>query len=134
MDVVFDYYSGYEGEGGIRFVRDWAGQSPAAFDLWDGYFDPIMEALLDLWQRRAIPYSSVLAQWNEDTGYNDHGVSQIDDLPLFLDSLARIDLPLIKSSDRAYANRTFAVLTDLISFLQSAVSSGLSVAIIIDEY
>ena len=138
MKILFDHYSGFEGESGVRFVRDWGSDTAEAFDLWDGYFDPIMEALYELyWGKKLIPYLSLLRDWNECLGFAGvpaDAVSVLGDLAAFLDALRRVDLPLLiqvrQTIDRSHAEKVLSVATDLTGFLQSALSAGQTVAVL----
>jgi hypothetical protein len=133
MKIEFDYFSEMAKSSGIevkgtRFIRG-SDETATAFDMWDGYFDPILEALYDVYfKRKAIPYLPLLHEWNELKGYEETGCGPVLELAATVDALCkinRVDLAEYPSAPGEVGE----VLRDLISFLQSAISQGQTVMI-----
>jgi hypothetical protein len=136
MKVEFDHYSAANAvsvAGGVRLIREGANGEGAACDLWDGYFDPIMQALHALcFERRSIAYLPLLRDWNECIGYQETGRAVIGDLAKTVEALRKIDPSALKEYPDS-PGKLAQVLRDLISFLDAAVISGATVTIS-DEY
>lgn len=133
MKVAFDYYSEYAGDCGVRFVRN-TPDNPTAFDVWDGFFDPIMTCLDDLCNRRvAIPYLPILREWNEFGPFRFRDgaatVFELDDLKEFIGALRQIDSSLLAEQCPSYCAKLSKVMDDLIPFLESAFQAGETVTL-----
>lgn len=131
MKVAFDHYSVYAGDTGFRFVRNTL-NNPVAFDIWAGFFDPIMTCLFDLYsKRKAILYLPILREWNELVGFRDDAATVLDlcDLKEAINALRRIDSALLTEHCPSYYAKLSKVLADLISFLESAFQAGETVTL-----
>ncbi|HTS38976.1 MAG TPA: hypothetical protein VMH84_00345 [Xanthobacteraceae bacterium] len=134
MKVEFDYFSEMANSfewplEGIRFVRDGGDGNAVAFDMWEGHFYPIMNALFDLcFKQKAIPYLPLLKEWNECTGYEETDSGPVRELADTIDALRKIDSADI-SEYRSAPGEIAQILKSLISFLQSAMSLGQAVTI-----
>jgi len=132
FDYISEFYSVYPA-GGARFVRNAGGGNGSAFDVWDGYLDPIMKALWKLcFERQSISYLPLLQEWNECTGYkdpyNEKEYTFVRELALTIAALQTID-PSNLTEYRGSPGEVAQVLRDLILFLNSAAILGQTVTI-----
>jgi hypothetical protein len=134
MKIEIDYLSEMANSSGIavkgvRFVRGNQDEKTTAFDMWDGYFEPIMHALFDLcFKRKTIAYLPLLQEWNELKGFESTNCGPVHELAATVDALCEInpaDLVEYHSAPGEVAD----VLRDLISYLRAAVSLGQRVMI-----
>lgn len=97
-----DFYSGFEGEPEIDFVR-----GDQRFQMWGGYFDAIMGAV----QPAADGWTSLAKHYHLETGWYD-GPWKIDDLNAAIGQLQAIDGSALEDAAQ--------VLPELVAFLLQA--------------
>lgn len=111
--VIKDYFSGFEGEAEITFVRKDAQGDELAFTLWYGYFYEIMEPIEPGptgWTGLALPYHTVTG-WYDD---NDWLVPNPAEVAQQLDAVERGML-------KAPASQ---ILDELVAFIREGIEAG----------
>jgi hypothetical protein len=79
VEQVIDYYTGFEGEPEIRFIRQPANGEGEIVRLWAGYFDAIMataEPGADGWRGLALPYH-LDEGWYDESPWRIEGLSEV---------------------------------------------------------
>lgn len=110
--AIVDYYSDFEGEPEIAFIRRSSGDTMGELRMWNGYFETIMQAV------RPGPkgWSSLALHFNMDTGWNDEPW-RVDNLAEALKQLQELDREDVKGDFR---NKAIEALDALIRFLHDA--------------
>lgn len=113
MDNIIDHYSGFEGEPEIQFIHLCKNGDKVIIRMWGGYFDPIMNAVLDAidpgnngWTGLAYCYSAV-------EGWYDESPWQIPDIS---DAIRQFESVNVSSLNKNTQN----VLNDILSLLKKA--------------
>lgn len=116
--ITADYYTGFEGEPEITFVRrDQAGDE-RVFTLWYGYFYDIMQLVQPEpqgWTGLALPYHTV-------TGWNDEEDWQVPDVAEATAQLDHLDRSALSPAGAR-------VLDELVAFMQEGMQAGESLCI-----
>lgn len=111
--VVHDYYSGFEGEPEITFVRKDTLGDELAFALWDGHFGRIIELI----QPEPEGWSGLALHYHLDTGWNEDDDWRVPDPEVALsqlDGLVRADLP----------EQERKILDELVAFIREGIQAG----------
>lgn len=82
--MVLDFYSGYEGEGEIRFIQLLENGNTNTIRIWDGYFDDIMEKI----EPEVSGWTSLAYCYHLATGWYDESPWQI---PNITDALKQME-------------------------------------------
>ncbi|AQR96501.1 hypothetical protein [Clostridium saccharoperbutylacetonicum] len=88
------YYDGYEGEPGIIIYLQSKGQEIYELSMWDGYFEPMMQAIMveEINKRGSLYEDGIVLEWNTCIGWcyihsrrsKIHNIDQmIEELSLF---------------------------------------------------
>lgn len=110
--TIYDFYTGFEGEGEITFVRK-ADDHELAFTMWDGYFDTIMMAI------RPGPsgWTSLALAYHVEDPWDTVPAWPVPDSCEAADQLDGIDRSGLSERERE-------VLERLVAFIREGVRAG----------
>lgn len=112
-EVLRDYYTGFEGEPEIGFVRRNGQGHELVFTLWYGYFYTVMELVVPGptgWTALALPYHLVEG-WYDDPDW------LVPDVPAVIAQLDALDRAQLPEQERK-------ILDELITFMREGLTAG----------
>lgn len=75
-NIIWDFYTGYEGEGEIQFIHVLDNGNKNIIRIWDGYFDDIMEKI----EPEASGWTGLAYYYNLAEGWYDESPWKIPNL------------------------------------------------------
>lgn len=98
MEVI-DFYSGFEGEKEIRIYSN-----NVVLSIWDGYFSPIMEILLEVENNYKDSVFGIVAEWTTLTGWCgiDDRKTKIQNLNDEIKAFSKFDINILESKKYSY--------------------------------
>jgi hypothetical protein len=101
--LVADFYTGFEGEPEITFMR--ADTAESYLHAWYGYFSQVLEQVEPgsdgTWHGLAVHY-------HLETGWYDESEFEVQDVPLLASQLAAIDAAVFEPATQRFYNTLLA--------------------------
>lgn len=129
-EKIIDFYSGFEGESEIQL------SGPYTIWIWDGYFSPLMDVLLQIENTYRDSAFGIVAQWAALTGWCDiySRKTKIDNLEEEAEAFSKFTDKSLESQEfshmsREWKEKVVEVQQEIIRLFQSAREQGLDVFI-----
>ncbi|MBY0599223.1 hypothetical protein [Bacillus bingmayongensis] len=109
------YYIGFEGEVEINLVREVQEGNKSIFKIWNGYFETILDNLLD----NDVPKEGIVKEYFHQEGWYDESPWHVEDISLTIKQFRMFDNNKVRNSS-SLKEVLPELVTDIIDFLEQA--------------
>lgn len=111
MDIVTDYYTGFEGEPEIRFITSQKNGNTIVLRIWYGYFFNIMNAMLDSIEPGPEGWTGLAYYFSAVEGWYDESPWKIPDKQEALNQFAAINTSTLNEKTKGILKEVCFLIT-----------------------